>query len=441
MRARFGRRLARLLPIIGAVIVIGGGIAYATIPDSGGVIHGCVAKGTGNLSVIDTEAGEACNAKQTPLDWNQTGPQGPPGPPGPGAEPQSFLVDCAAGETVNEALQAADTLGPLSITIKGTCTEFVGINRDQVTLRAFAPGDGLQAPSATGAVLSMNAARRVRLEGLTLSGGNAGLIANSGAFFVGEDLHITGASAGVNVGGNSVGHLDNLTIDDCPGEGISAGQNSSLGISGGTISGCQGSGAAAREGATISLGGGIAISDTNGPGVVAYEGAMITLQDGTISNSGHFGAFAFGGTIAVRGSDTLITGSTFSGLDASDGGQVSVVFGARISGNNTGISATNGGSVLIQDGGIVENNNGDGIALGSSSSLRMQADAIVRGNAGHGVHAAHTSVAQFGSPTNQIVDNGGWGVFCNGPPSVAMMSGDPGTVTGNAAGQLNCPQG
>jgi hypothetical protein len=57
--------------------------AYATIPDTGGVIHACYDAGNRVLRVIDTEAGEACRSQETALSWNQTGPQGPEGPRGP----------------------------------------------------------------------------------------------------------------------------------------------------------------------------------------------------------------------------------------------------------------------------------------------------------------------------------------------------------------------
>jgi hypothetical protein len=59
-------------------IVVGlaaGSIAYATIPDSSGVIHGCYTN-TGALRVIDTDAGATCRANETALEWNQTGPPG-----------------------------------------------------------------------------------------------------------------------------------------------------------------------------------------------------------------------------------------------------------------------------------------------------------------------------------------------------------------------------
>jgi hypothetical protein len=79
-----GRRFGLL---VFAVCVGGavGGIAYASIPDSNGVIHGCYVKTTGKLRVIDS-GGKGCQAGEKPLNWSQsgvTGTMGPTGPTGP----------------------------------------------------------------------------------------------------------------------------------------------------------------------------------------------------------------------------------------------------------------------------------------------------------------------------------------------------------------------
>lgn len=62
----------------------GFGFALASIPDSSGEINGCYAAVTGSLRVIDS--GKKCLPTETPISWNQTGPQGLPGQTGqPGA--------------------------------------------------------------------------------------------------------------------------------------------------------------------------------------------------------------------------------------------------------------------------------------------------------------------------------------------------------------------
>ncbi len=58
------------------------GIAWAAIPASDGSISACYDR-TGTLRVIDAEAGDVCNRRETELEWSQTGPAGPAGPAGP----------------------------------------------------------------------------------------------------------------------------------------------------------------------------------------------------------------------------------------------------------------------------------------------------------------------------------------------------------------------
>jgi hypothetical protein len=87
MKGKLIRPAVVALAIVGALLV--GGIAYATIPDGNGVIHGCYLKGLGTLRVIDTGKSQTCAKFETPLDWSQTGPQGPPGQQGQPGSPGS----------------------------------------------------------------------------------------------------------------------------------------------------------------------------------------------------------------------------------------------------------------------------------------------------------------------------------------------------------------
>jgi len=82
MKTQLRRRSVRLLLVTAVLLVAVTGIAYAVIPGTDGVISACMDK-QGNLRVIDVQAGEACKNNETPLAWNQTGPQGPRGDTGP----------------------------------------------------------------------------------------------------------------------------------------------------------------------------------------------------------------------------------------------------------------------------------------------------------------------------------------------------------------------
>jgi hypothetical protein len=72
-----------VLAVVGAALAAGG-VAYASIPDSSGVIHGCYLPGIGLLRVYDPQSAifHKCGPKEKQLDWNQVGPAGPAGPSG-----------------------------------------------------------------------------------------------------------------------------------------------------------------------------------------------------------------------------------------------------------------------------------------------------------------------------------------------------------------------
>lgn len=97
-RIRVGALVA-VSVVVGAVITVAVP-SLASVPDSAGVIHGCMNKSTGVVRIIDTaKTGSlgACIASgalaELPVNWSQTGPAGAPGSPGtpgsPGAPGQN----------------------------------------------------------------------------------------------------------------------------------------------------------------------------------------------------------------------------------------------------------------------------------------------------------------------------------------------------------------
>ena len=89
------RRVYWLLGGVVAALALAGGIAYATIPDANGVIHGCRKTGSGLLRVIDADVA-SCKPGEARLNWNQQGVQGPPGPPGPSAQVDALYANSNA---------------------------------------------------------------------------------------------------------------------------------------------------------------------------------------------------------------------------------------------------------------------------------------------------------------------------------------------------------
>lgn len=122
-------RAAAGASIVTALVVGGVGFAFASIPDSGGVIHGCYqASGTvHDLRVIDSAKTAKCPTGYKPLNWNQTGPQGPQGIQGPqGAQgvqgPQGAQGPAGLPNVVTKAggQPASPNIGSTLVTVEST---------------------------------------------------------------------------------------------------------------------------------------------------------------------------------------------------------------------------------------------------------------------------------------------------------------------------------
>jgi hypothetical protein len=87
MKAFVGRRPRRLAAFVFAGLLLAGGVAYATIPDSGNVYTACMLKHVGTIRLIDPSLPSQnlmsrCTSLETQLSWNQQGQAGQPGPTG-----------------------------------------------------------------------------------------------------------------------------------------------------------------------------------------------------------------------------------------------------------------------------------------------------------------------------------------------------------------------
>jgi Collagen triple helix repeat (20 copies) len=81
MKTALRRYPGRALLVAVAIIALGGGVAWATIPN-GDVINACYSKSGGSLRVIDASVTN-CKSGETALSWNAQGTPGPTGPTGP----------------------------------------------------------------------------------------------------------------------------------------------------------------------------------------------------------------------------------------------------------------------------------------------------------------------------------------------------------------------
>ena len=84
MHGTFRRARGRLALGALALFAVAGGVAFASIPDASGMIHGCYRTSLddqkGQLRVVEDPA--SCRSNETAIQWNEHGTQGPPGQAG-----------------------------------------------------------------------------------------------------------------------------------------------------------------------------------------------------------------------------------------------------------------------------------------------------------------------------------------------------------------------
>ena len=124
--------------VVVVVAIAAGGMAYASIPDSNGVIHGCYVKTTGQLRVIDS-GGKGCEPGEKPLDWNQTGPTGSTGPSDSWDTGQVAPVDLDPSGSHVTVAQLPLPAGNFVISAKTVLADATATQRVPVTCRLEIP--------------------------------------------------------------------------------------------------------------------------------------------------------------------------------------------------------------------------------------------------------------------------------------------------------------
>ncbi len=128
--SRWMKRQTHTPAVAAGVLALAGGVAYATIPDANGVIHGCYSMTSGRLRVIDSGAGQACTPCEKPLNWSQAGAQ----PPGPGAALAYAHVKADGtidNDSGNITVQKTPTAGIYCIGVTGGTAHVAVVSLDE----------------------------------------------------------------------------------------------------------------------------------------------------------------------------------------------------------------------------------------------------------------------------------------------------------------------
>jgi hypothetical protein len=404
-----------------AVMAAGLAVTITAQAPANNTIYACV-NPSGLVRIIPPRA--ACLGSEQPIQWNVTGPMGPAGPqgpPGPAAASMYFLVECAAGDKVSDALAAGtDQSGRLFIEVKGVCQESVYIARDDVVLWGASPGDGLRiAPGSHDNPLIVAGGQRIQLYQLTLQGGGYGLLVSDGASVRGQGVRITGANEGVGIWDGTV-RLSRSWIEHNR-------KNVAIGTGGHLYLSQQ---SAIRDaefmGADV-LGGSIDLDDTTVEGNAGFGlgilQAHVRITNSRVRNNSGAGVWLHGGDVLI--SNSVISGNAQQGV------------------------AVTAGTASIRDTTTIEQNSGSGVQAELGSRVLIEGTVLIQNNSQHGIWLKDTSVVGgFPADTTRITSNTRYGILCDPAPAVAqiqahysgsgfMLNGTH--VSGNTAGQISCP--
>ena len=297
----------------------------------------------------------------------------------------TLFVDCANGESISAALEAARHRPRLvAILVSGVCTENLVITRSELLIRGAAPGAGIQAANPNLPVVrNVNpgiGSGHVALSDLTLSGGRNGVVADFGTQVqVSNSIIHNNGHDGVVADHEALVRLLNTTIENNGGSGITASNGAHVLMSGGAVRNHPVDGVNLNGGATAQFTGGVVVTANAGDGIHLTAGSIVSFGPAIASANGTaVGAYA-------------------------------------------GIFATGASIVSLAGGTVITENMGSGITL------------------------LDTSIAQKGrgETSIQITNNQHYGIGCSPSPAVAQLQGfnvNEGTITGNGRGAINCPK-
>ena len=332
-----------------------------------------------------------------------------------------LFVDCDAGDTIGAALADADThVGQVNITISGVCEETVVVKRDDVSFVGIQRSDGIRGPSTESPVVALIFADRVEFSNMTFSGGNSGLFVFGASFGASNVTIRDSLNSGIDALHGAVGSIHDCSILGHATFGVHVNSESVLDIRNCEITdnGEIGLFAGGVGSATILVQDSyVARSET---GIGANPGGNVRISGCVIEQNLHSGVMAYGGEIVLHGGET------------------------HIADNGQGIQYGNGASGYIYNA-IIENNASQGISLSGGSNITAY-NAIVRNNGADGilVRDLSTIAIHVRDGDMEIINNGGWGINCEGPPAIAVLGGqglfNPAEIvfSGNVLGDTTC---
>ncbi len=343
--------------------------------------------------------------------------------------PQSIAVDCSKGQSLNNTLSTLSRHTPHTVTISGTCTEYVQVTGfESLTLQGLTGAMLVQPATVAGdrvGLLTIESSRSVNVEGLSIQAGTTAVaavaIGHGSSDIRLRHLNIQGGTIGVSVFEQSQVSIAYVTAQD-PGF-------STLGVFDMSDVHLERSAFTNSTGAGYNVGLFAGVSH-----ITMYDTAITNMQVGIEGYASVVDVLVFT-TYYANAVSTDVTisnpaGTNYNGVALSGGGSLNVT-GAKLVITKPGQSygGTSGG-VLISDNAalnaangdlVIKGSNGQGIIARNNSHATM-IGATITGGAHGGLVAANLSSIDVSAGTLSMVGGNSIDLFC-----------DPGsTITGAA---------
>jgi hypothetical protein len=350
----------------------------------------------------------------------------------------SITVDCNKGQSLNGTLSKLNRQTPNTVSVSGTCTEYVQVfGFENLTLQGMAGATLLQPTTGAGNVLNsllfIESSRNVTVDGFTIQADTVTVpavgIGHGSSDIRLRHLNIQGGTFGMIVFENSQVSVAYVTAQD-PGY-------ATLGIYDLSDVHVERSAFKDTTGASWHVG-----LDVGASHVTMYGTTISNMQQGI---NGHGGAIVdlvtFNTYYAIGGSTDVVmnspAGTNYNGVTIDAGGSLNVA-SARLVINKPGQTwGGNTGGVLISDGAalnagtgnlVITGSNGQGVMVVNNSHATINGASVTGGSHGGLVVANLSSVDVSSGSTLTLVGGNSVDLFCDAGSTItgsANLSGVP----------------
>jgi len=338
-------------------------------------------------------------------------------------------VDCNAGQSLNRRLAKMDKNKPATITVKGTCTEYVVIDGFTGLTLNGAPGAALQQPSTNPenipAVLWIHASQSVTVSGFAIHGEGV-LVKNSVDIYLSNLT--TDGSGGFSIADAGLVTLSQVTVDvTSVWTGIGVYMNTDVGIENSLIVNPTGSGW--HAGLWVS-GGNVHIQGTT---IRDVQTSIFVGQGGEVDT------FVF--DPSAVSTDVVIenpAGTNNNGVCVTDGASFNATYAKlRITnagqswGGNTGAVLVDYGSTVDATSLIVSGSKGQGVMVADNSHVNLGGGASITGSGHGGLVVANLSTATVNGNPATVISGNGTDLFCDSKSDILGSSNISGATVVN----------